>query len=94
MSLLFYTFHLNFIVMVLLTKCGACHLHSPTIEEIERGIVNKPKKCWGRQLQSEQSLRIVAIGGSNTSPSPEKKYPERLNELVSKFPKSYCHNQG
>lgn len=80
--------------MVLLAKCGACPLHFPTIEEIERGLVTTPKKCWGRQLHREQSLRIVAIGGSNTAPGSEVKYPERLHELVSKFPNSYCHNQG
>jgi hypothetical protein len=78
--------------------------YDPTSEEIERGLLIKPTSCWGTILREQKSIRVLALGGSNTAGSKSKsddpifkwKYPELLDEAFRKLrlPGSYVINEG
>jgi hypothetical protein len=38
----------------------------PSNKEFERAISNAPYSDWGKQARAQNSLRVLAIGGSNT----------------------------
>ncbi len=61
----------------------------PTSKELKKAVANQPDSVWGHQARTEMSLRILAIGGSNTA--REDGYVKLLNDFVTKkFSLSSC----
>ena len=45
----------------------AVYVGDPTIDEIAQAYEVKPLKSWGHQARTQNSMRILNIGGSNTA---------------------------
>ena len=64
-----------------------------TTDEISRGVAMHPSSSWGNRMRDESSIRILAIGGSNTYGTGYVEDLERyLQNNVSK--NSSCLNVG
>ncbi len=77
------------IVLMRNTQAQIDPLFLPTSKEQKKAVANQPDSVWGHQARTEKSLRILAIGGSNTARLDG--YVKMLDVFVRQtFPLSSC----